>query len=70
MTMEQNAIRLLREARRLNNQTVKSTTEVMNWHREVDELLEYMPGEDRQERWDHPPRAAHRDFVKRLTGGQ
>lgn len=56
----------LREARRLNNQSVRDSGEVSEWHQIADALLEDNPEDDRSERWDDPRRVERRKFVKSL----
>jgi hypothetical protein len=57
---------LLMEARRLANQTVKSSSECAAWHRKTDRALQGEPGDDPEERYDLPARLEHQEFVDRL----
>ena len=59
-------VELLREARRLANQTVKDHKEVQRWRRAVDEFLATMPNDDPTESYDTPDRVAQRAYVERM----
>jgi hypothetical protein len=59
-------IRLLIEARRLNNQTCRSSKEVTAWHKAVDLVVAGTEHDDPTERYDDAHRTAHRDFVEGL----
>lgn len=53
--------RLLIEARKFENQTVRDAGAQAKWHRAVDQLLP-----DPEESYDHPKRIAHRRMVSRI----
>jgi hypothetical protein len=59
-------VRLLREARRLDNLTVRAASEVASWRVELDEVLAQYPNDDKQERYGAPSRVEHRRLVDDL----
>jgi hypothetical protein len=59
-------IRLLLEARKLANQTVKDSNVVTSWHRRTDKALTGCSGDDPAERYDAPARIKHRILVDSL----
>ncbi len=62
------AVQLLGDARRLNNQTVRDAREVEQWHRAVDKFFE--PDDPcPEDRWDTPDRIRHRQFVEDVRRG-
>ena len=59
-------LRLLAQARRLDNQTCRNADEVAVWHIAVDRVLEGTPFDDRDERFDAPALVRHRELVDSL----
>lgn len=59
---------LLKQARRLNNQTVRNTHELDAWHCAVDRALSAEEDGDTEldQRYDAPARVEHRKFVNAL----
>lgn len=64
---ESRLLRLLAQARRLNNQTCRDADEVNAWHIAVDRVLAGTPFDDRAERFDAPALVRHRELVESLS---
>jgi hypothetical protein len=60
-------VRLLIEARRLDNLTVKSSEEVAAWRLAVDRALQGEPGDKPEDRYGTPERNEYRRFVESLS---
>jgi len=58
---------LIKDARRLNNQTMRDTGEMDELHRRMDRwIAQHCVDGTPEERWDAPFRVEHRAFVKSL----
>jgi len=57
-------IGLLLEARRFDNETVRSADAVAAWRRRMDEALDGAEGDRPEDRYDTPARREHRAFVR------
>ena len=65
---EAELLKLLAEARRLNNQVCRKAREVDAWHIAADRALQGTPFDNSVERFDDPERVKHRRFVDSLFG--
>lgn len=65
-TRDEQAVRLLLEARRFENHTVVESSEMAAWRREVDIFVKGYFGDNWKDRYDTPDRVAARKFVDSL----
>lgn len=56
----------LAEARRLGNQTVRDSREVVASHKAMDDLLAGCEHDDPKERYDDPERVANRKWMREM----